>query len=290
LIAQGIRQNIGRILVFLCGLLHWTRECISQWNGCGVYQDKDDYALVRVSPTARYSWWSMAIQRFGQTSSLAQLIVGAALGFGVSFWKAFLAYILGSVIVEFSVIRVGIIGMREGLTASVLSRWPGFGRSGSAVIGLFAGISLTGWLDGDGTLMPDLVDCHVHLAMDAGPHAVGADLAVSDAAMTCRMVDSAWRLLNAVVTTTRDLGCRDEIASTGRDAVRNRLVPGPRRQVANAPITVTGGHAWPLGGEADGVLEVVRQVRIRGRQRSDAVKIMATGAFMTSPPGHGEWR
>jgi cytosine permease len=87
----------------------------------------------------------MAIQRFGQASSLGQLIIGAALGFGMSFWNSFLAYMLGSVIVEFSVILVGIIGMREGLTASVVSRWTGFGRSGSAVIGLFAGISLTGW-------------------------------------------------------------------------------------------------------------------------------------------------
>jgi cytosine permease len=110
-----------------------------------VHQDEDDYALVRVPPTARYSWWSMAIQRFGQASSLAQLILGAALGFGMSFWGAFLTYIVASVIVEFSVILVGIIGMREGLTASVLSRWTGFGRSGSAVIGLLAGISLTGW-------------------------------------------------------------------------------------------------------------------------------------------------
>lgn len=105
----------------------------------------DDYALARVPAHMRYSWWSMAIQRFGQASSLSQLILGAALGFGMSFWGALLAYILGSLIVEFSVVLVGIIGMREGLTASVLSRWTGFGRGGSAVIGLFVGISLTGW-------------------------------------------------------------------------------------------------------------------------------------------------
>ncbi|GLY70694.1 amidohydrolase [Amycolatopsis taiwanensis] len=135
---------------------------------------------------------------------------------------------------------------------------------------------------GDATLLPGLVDCHVHLAMDGSAAATSSELTATDAELACRMVNSARRLLDAGVTTARDLGCRGEVAATVRDAVRDGLVPGPRLLVANAPITVTGGHAWRMGGEADGALEVAREVRIRAKQRSDVVKIMSTGGFMTA--------
>jgi imidazolonepropionase-like amidohydrolase len=144
---------------------------------------------------------------------------------------------------------------------------------------------------GDSTLLPGLVDCHVHLAMDAGPASTVSELTATDAELVCRMADSARRLLDAGVTTARDLGCRGAVAATVRDALRDGLLPGPRLLVANAPITVTGGHAWAMGGEADGVLEVLRQVRIRAKQGSDVVKIMATGGFMTagSRPWHARY-
>jgi imidazolonepropionase-like amidohydrolase len=135
---------------------------------------------------------------------------------------------------------------------------------------------------GDVTLLPGLVDCHVHLGMSASAEATGSEMPGSDAELACRMVNSARRLLDAGVTTARDLGCRGEVASSVRDAIRDGLVPGPRLLVANAPITVTGGHAWRMGGEADGALEVAREVRIRAKQRSDVVKIMSTGGFMTA--------
>lgn len=111
----------------------------------GAVADHDDYALVRVPDHARYSWWTVAVQRFGQTSALSQFLLGSALGFGMRFWDAVLAITLGSVILEFVAIAVGIIGQREGLTTSVLARWTGFGRYGSSLIGLAIALSLTGW-------------------------------------------------------------------------------------------------------------------------------------------------
>ncbi|GAA2885318.1 cytosine permease [Nonomuraea rubra] len=95
--------------------------------------------------SARYSWWSVAVQRFGQVSALSQFLLGATLGFGMGFWEAFLALTLGAVILEVVAVFVGVIGMREGLSTSMLARWTGFGRSGSALIGLAIGISLVGW-------------------------------------------------------------------------------------------------------------------------------------------------
>ncbi|HEY3685390.1 MAG TPA: cytosine permease [Streptosporangiaceae bacterium] len=105
----------------------------------------DDYALKRVPETARYHWFSVAAQRFGQVSALSQFLLGATLGMGMSFWNAFIAITLGAVILELVAIMVGVIGVREGLSTSVLARWTGFGRYGSALIGLVIAISLIGW-------------------------------------------------------------------------------------------------------------------------------------------------
>jgi cytosine permease len=105
----------------------------------------DDYALVRVPQEKRYSWWSVAVQRFGQVSALSQFLLGSTVGFGMGFWDAFWAFTLGAVILELVCIGVGIIGCREGLQTSVLARWTGFGHGGSAVVGAAIGISLIGW-------------------------------------------------------------------------------------------------------------------------------------------------
>jgi cytosine permease len=105
----------------------------------------DDYALVRVPRDERYSWWSVAVQRFGQVSALSQFLLGSTVGFGMAFWDAFWAFTLGAVILELVCIGVGIIGCREGLQTSVLTRWTGFGHGGSAVVGVAIGISLIGW-------------------------------------------------------------------------------------------------------------------------------------------------
>ena len=105
----------------------------------------DDYSLSRVPGSERYSWVTLAVQRFGQLSALSQFLLGAILGFGMTFWNAFLALTLGAVLLEVVAIFTGIAGMREGLSTSVLARWAGFGRYGSSIIGLVFAVSLIGW-------------------------------------------------------------------------------------------------------------------------------------------------
>jgi imidazolonepropionase-like amidohydrolase len=46
---------------------------------------------------------------------------------------------------------------------------------------------------GDSALLPGMVGCHVHLAMDAGPTATSSELTATDAEPACRMADSARR-------------------------------------------------------------------------------------------------
>jgi imidazolonepropionase-like amidohydrolase len=58
------------------------------------------------------------------------------------------------------------------------------------------------------TLLPGLVDTHVHLAFDAGPDPVGALAARDDEVLLAAMADAARAQLRAGVTTVRDLGDR----------------------------------------------------------------------------------
>ncbi|MCO1578346.1 cytosine permease [Crossiella sp. SN42] len=106
---------------------------------------RDDFSLSRVPESARRPWFSIAVQRFGQIASFHQFLLGAVLGFGMTFWNAVLAITLGAAIMEVITVLLGVAGMREGLSTSVLTRWSGFGHRGSALVGLLMTISLAGW-------------------------------------------------------------------------------------------------------------------------------------------------
>jgi cytosine permease len=106
---------------------------------------RDDYAVSRMPEDQRRHWFVVFLQRYGQLSALSQFLLGATLGFGMNFWQAFLALTLGAVILEVVAVFTGIAGQREGLTTSVLTRWTGFGRYGSSMLGLVITISLMGW-------------------------------------------------------------------------------------------------------------------------------------------------
>lgn len=105
----------------------------------------DDYALSRVPLRARKHWFGIAVQRFGQVSALSQFLLGATLGFSMTFGEAVIAFALGSLILEVVIIFVGFIGQREGLNTALLARWTGFGEIGASLVGLAIGISLIGW-------------------------------------------------------------------------------------------------------------------------------------------------
>lgn len=105
----------------------------------------DDFALSRVAPSAQKPWFGIAVQRFGQVSALSQFLLGATLGYSMTFANAALALILGSIILEVIMCVVGIIGQKEGLNTALLARWTGFGEIGASLVGLAIGISLIGW-------------------------------------------------------------------------------------------------------------------------------------------------
>ncbi len=137
------------------------------------------------------------------------------------------------------------------------------------------------------TIMPGLIDSHVHLAFDGGPNPAARMRSESDAQQLVLMLHSARDLLGVGVTTARDLGARAYLDVVVRDAVAAGLARGPRMVVAARPITVTGGHCWFMGGEADSDDELRRMVRTHHKRGADLIKVMSTGGFMTT--GSAPW-
>jgi imidazolonepropionase-like amidohydrolase len=72
-----------------------------------------------------------------------------------------------------------------------------------------------------------------------------------------------------------------------RDAIASGLARGPRLVAAGPAVTVTGGHCWFMGGEADSEDDLRRIVRTHHKHGADLIKVMATGGFMTS--GSAPW-
>lgn len=136
------------------------------------------------------------------------------------------------------------------------------------------------------SVLPGLIDCHVHLVFDAGEDPLGSLSGWHDQDLLLAMAGRARRLLDSGVTTARDLGDRGHLAARLRDAIETGHVPGPRLLTAGAPITVTGGHCWVLGGQADGVEGVRAQARRTLRDGADLIKIMVSGGTLTAggPP------
>jgi|TARA_B100000586_G_scaffold62771_1_gene43403 imidazolonepropionase-like amidohydrolase len=70
-----------------------------------------------------------------------------------------------------------------------------------------------------------------------------------------------------------------------KEGLAEGIVEGPRVLVSGPPLTVTGGHLWYMGGEADGVDAVRSRVRDMVKQGADFIKIAASGgSTSTSDP------
>lgn len=139
------------------------------------------------------------------------------------------------------------------------------------------------------TLMPGMVDAHVHLGFDRNVDPVTNKSTEKDSHLLLRMAENARQLLAAGVTTARDLGGRDFLEVELRDAIEAGLALGPHLVVATRPITNTGGHCWYMGGEADDTDSIRRVARENLRAGADCLKVMATGGTMT-PVGPPAWQ
>jgi imidazolonepropionase-like amidohydrolase len=151
-----------------------------------------------------------------------------------------------------------------------------------------------------GTILPGLIDTHVHLMMEVGSI---AEMITTPFSMAFyKSVNYMRRTLDAGITTVRDAGGADLGV---KQAVEQGIVPGPRMQISITVLGITGGHTdgWmPSGasmdffppypgnpsGICDGVEEVRKKVREVLRAGAEVVKICSTGGVL-SPTDHPEF-
>jgi imidazolonepropionase-like amidohydrolase len=141
---------------------------------------------------------------------------------------------------------------------------------------------------GGRTLLPGLVDVHVHLLSDTSrapgfgpPDALHGELPRPREVGHYVLAKTAQALLEAGVTTVRDVGSMDDEAIALREAVDLGLLAGPRILTCARIVSATspGGRIFgTMYREADGVDDVRKAVREQIRRGADFVKVMATGA------------
>ncbi|HJX43106.1 MAG TPA: amidohydrolase family protein [Geodermatophilus sp.] len=137
-------------------------------------------------------------------------------------------------------------------------------------------------VDGGGrTVLPGLVNCHVHLTADGAPDLFAQVAGDTVPVATLRAARSAWTTLQSGVTTVRDCGAADDIVVELAKEIARGAVPGPRVQAAGRVITMTGGHGHFIGREADGPDEVRKATRAEIKAGAAVIKVMATGGVLT---------
>ena len=130
---------------------------------------------------------------------------------------------------------------------------------------------------GDSTILPGLVDGHTHMmAPGDGTHGdiTGAE---QDDVLLMRALQNARTFLHAGVTTARENGAKNKVGFSLKEGIQMGLTEGPEMVISGRPITITGGHFWYCGSEADGIDGVRAEVRKLVKEGADFIKIMATG-------------
>ena len=153
------------------------------------------------------------------------------------------------------------------------------------IVGVFQGNPPDGAVPADAeileyrgsTLLPGLIDCHVHLTFPGNGTLLEEFGKEPDTVLAISAAFAAQQALASGITTVRDNGARGTTTFDLRRALALGLGQGPRLLVCGQPITITGGHAWPLGGEADGEDGVRAKVREMAKLGADWIKVMGTG-------------
>lgn len=128
---------------------------------------------------------------------------------------------------------------------------------------------------------PGLIDCHVHLFLDAGVDPLNAFLTSGSDARLRTATANAARALAAGITTVRDCGGPADLVFRFQRMVDRGELPGPGVIVAGAPLTRIGGHCHFFGGEVSEASDVRRTITGQARLGATFVKLIASGGGLT---------
>jgi len=141
------------------------------------------------------------------------------------------------------------------------------------------------------TLLPGLIDMHVHLTSGGGYHGYER-LKLTDERRAILGVVHAKETLMAGFTTVRNVGAGSFGDVALRDAINDGDIPGPRMLVSGPPIGITGGHCsdnnllppeYGISGEgvADGPWAARTAVRRNIKYGADLIKTCSTGGVLS---------
>ncbi len=130
-----------------------------------------------------------------------------------------------------------------------------------------------------GTLLPGLIDAHVHLVSSGEGDPFNRPTIPGITTMQC--LENAQKSLRSGITAIRDLGGLDYLELAVRDYCNSGRQLGPTIRAAGKFICMTGGHGNKIGRIADGPDEVVKAVREQIHAGVDVIKLMATGGVIT---------
>ena len=124
---------------------------------------------------------------------------------------------------------------------------------------------------GGRTIMPGLIDAHVHLCS-----------AIAPGLRPYALARAARDMLDGGITSVRDLGSYGREVFDLRDAIAAGHCTGPRIVLCGQIVSATSPGAAAFAGmyrEADGPAEIRKAVREQIRQGADLIKVMTTGAL-----------
>ncbi len=147
------------------------------------------------------------------------------------------------------------------------------------------------------TVLPGLIDMHVHLTGDPDAHGY-KNLAASVPRNALFGAANARRMLTAGFTSARNIGAGGYADIALRDAINHGDVPGPRMRVTGPALGITGGHCdnnlLPprfesfSDGVADGPWEIRKQIRENAKYGADLTKFCATGGVLSKGTSVGK--
>ena len=151
---------------------------------------------------------------------------------------------------------------------------------------------------GNATVLPGLIDCHVHLSSNPGNYYEGI-LRRSSLDVATIMHLYARRTLLAGFTTVRNVGATDYLDFSLRRAINSGAVPGPRMLCCGVPLSATGGHGdlnnmspglhidTVASDIADGPDAIRKTVRNNVKYGADWIKILASAGVLSEEESVG---
>ncbi len=131
------------------------------------------------------------------------------------------------------------------------------------------------------TVIPGLIDCHVHLCLGGEADVVSALESEQPSYTLLKSARHAQATIEAGFTTVRDVGSRDHSIFSLKQAIDSGLLPGPRIVGSGLAICMIGGHARFIGQEVEGVDQVRKVVDQQISAGAGVIKVIASGGVLT---------